>query len=543
MPGLLQLTNQVNPLAQLFRVTEPFGSVITGVGVFFSRAPATTDDQYPVTVELRPIENSGTPSAQRYIAGTQVSATAAQIRSVVDASGGTSGAGGEFNTSAEYKFTFPDPVFIPANTEVAIVVGTNAPAGKYKVWSGRIGDYVYGSTERKVTQDLSAGGFYQSGNGTSWLLEPYSDLAFKVYRAVFSATGNYATFSPDVPPVKALTENQHLDKLTGYVADPLIFTAGSDKVKVRHPAHGFQEGDRVRLSYTSAGFDSGDTVNGVSGASILGTRTIDSADPYGYTFTMDESADSSVRAGGTGLLASEQYVMNQFKVKVPRSAPNQTSMYLVGDLTTTKSFGGSETAYQETANIAMDFNKYIKLRNPHVLTTTVQETLQLSGERSAEFRVGMDTNDRFVAPFIHTSGMALETVQHFIDNPQSDDSDATNRNNITTVDYVAETAADGGTGTFKHLSRKFRISNAASSIRVYVDAVRPDGAEFDVWYRTNVAGSDVNIADVDWTVFSKTQVSPNTSNYLDVPQNDGAFRQYEFNQFDIASFDEYQIKY
>lgn len=39
MAGRLQLTEQLNPMAQTFRVTEPGGSVITKVGLFLKDVP------------------------------------------------------------------------------------------------------------------------------------------------------------------------------------------------------------------------------------------------------------------------------------------------------------------------------------------------------------------------------------------------------------------------------------------------------------------------------------------------------------------------
>ena len=49
------------------------------------------------------------------------------------------------------------------------------------------------------------------------------------------------------------------------------------------------------------------------------------------------------------------------------------------------------------------------------------------------------------------------------------------------------------------------------------------------------------ITDVDWVEFSKTVNPPNTSNYSQRGSHTD-YKQYEFNVYDIADFDEYQIK-
>ena len=58
----IQLTQQFNPIAQTFRISEPGGSVITSIGIFFSAAPRVSDDQLPIVLEIRPIVDGGNPS-------------------------------------------------------------------------------------------------------------------------------------------------------------------------------------------------------------------------------------------------------------------------------------------------------------------------------------------------------------------------------------------------------------------------------------------------------------------------------------------------
>lgn len=533
MTGVLQLTEQLNPLAQTFRVVEPGGSTITSVGLFFQSAPSVSDVQLPITVELRPVVE-GRPSSTRFIPGTRVYATAAQIRAVASTT---------FSSATEFKFTFREPVYVPSNTEIAIVAYTNAPVGLYKIWAGTIGEHLAGSTTQLITHQLNAGAFYQSSNGTSWSVDQYTDIAFKVYRAVFQASGNVAVLVADAPPVKKLTENTYLDAPVDYPSDPLIFTGGSSQVRVIHPAHGFLVGDKVRLSCDASGFDSNDVVNGVKGSSILGTRVIDSADPYGYSFTMDSAADSSVRAGGIGLYATEQYVVDRLAVFLPNQTPPHTSIWLAGQLTTHQSFAGSETPYASTSNIALNIAEPMMLREPHVIASLDQESdaTKLNGNPSATIFVGLDTNNKYVAPSFNINASALKIASMFIDYQDSDNSTVPNRNKITTIDYVAETRPAGGTTASKHISIPYTLEVAATSIRVMVDAIRPTGSDFTVWYRTANTSSETSINSVSWTAFSKTINPPNSSNYSQIGNNED-FRQYEFNVYDIQSFDQYQIK-
>lgn len=107
MTGILQLTEQRSPTAQTFVVDE--ACVLTGVGIFFQSA----HDTLPITLELRPTTEGGTPSAKRYIPGTRVIASASAV---------SAKAGSSFGSAREYKFEFPSPVYVPGNSLLAVVL-------------------------------------------------------------------------------------------------------------------------------------------------------------------------------------------------------------------------------------------------------------------------------------------------------------------------------------------------------------------------------------------------------------------------------------
>ena len=537
MAGRLQLTEQLNPMAQTFRVVEPGGSVITKIGLFFQSC--TTASELPITLELRPVTEGGNPSSQRFIPGTRVTRTAAHVRGIVNGAGGTNGAGATFGSSAEVTFSFREPVYVPYNSEVAIVAYTAAPAGQYRIFAGTLGDNALGSTTEKVTHQLDAGVFFQSSNGTAWSKDQNTDIAFKVYRAVFNATGNRARLLVSAPPLKKLTENQYTQNIIKYPSAPLITTNGDSDLKVLHPAHGFQVGDTVKIT----GLDSATEYGGVFGSSILGNRTITNTDPYGYTIQMDSAATASVRTGGTNVRASEQYVINDFLLSLPGQTPPSTNVYARGKFVTTKSFGGSETVGNNTERVKIIPEQLSRIPDPHVILSAENE---IGDSASTYFDVGLDTENKYVAPYINANAATLLTVANFIDYQDSASTDIdgdgdSDRNLISTITFTKETEPDGGTTASKHLSIPFVLETDATSIRVMMDARRPIGSDFSVWYRTTQSASDSKLSDKNWVEFSKSINPPNKSNYSQQEQSE-IYRQYEFNVFDIESFDEYQIK-
>jgi len=529
MTQRLQLTEQRNPLSQTFRVVERDGSVLTGVGLFFYSTPSVSVSQIPITVELRPVVN-GAPSSTEFFPGTQVTVAPSVIRSKASTT---------FSSATEHKFTFREPIYIPGNTEVALVAYTSAPAGQWKIWAGEIGEFVAGSTTKRISKQLDAGVVYESSNGTAWNASQYLDLAFKVYRAVFTNVNNIAHLEVDTPPLKRLTETNYVDNYSRYPRNPLSFTAASNKLRVLHPNHGFNVDDRVYIT----GIDSADTINGVKGASIVGTKLIDSADPFGYTVTMDSAATATLRAGGSNVIASEQHVINAFGVVMPRSTPQNTSVQVAGNLTTHKSFAGSETPYQPVENVAIELDKFQLLDFAGVVASAAQEAdaTKLNGQPSTTLRVLLATQNKYVAPYFDVSSSSFRVVSNMIDYAQSNDSSDTGRNYTTTIPYVSETQASSGTSASKHITIPYALAESATSIRVYVDAMRPTGAEFTVWYRTAVTSEETPITEKAWTAFSKTINPPNKSNYSQ-NGNHNSFKEYEFNVYDVPDFDQYQIK-
>lgn len=422
-------------------------------------------------------------------------------------------------------------MFIPPNTEVALVISTNANPGDYQLWVAEMGEYYFGSTTRRITTQPAVGSIFTSSNNTTWTPEQTKDIAFKIYRAEFNTTGVYATVYPDVPPITNLAALTPLK-------EPIVFRAGADSAQILHYSHGFLPGDKVVLS----GIDSNDTVNGILGRSIMGSRTITAVDPFGYTIDLDSAADSSIRAGGTSIFATEQYVIDSFKLILPKYTPATTFFNADGSFTTTQSYAGSQTPYATTTNVKIDLEKKITFKEPHVIAAQLTEDLLLDSTPSTDIKIRFNTGNKYVAPSFNITNASIEIMHNMID--YQDSASSSNRNVLSTIPFVSETNPTGGTSLAKHVARPVILLDTATSIRVILDANRPPDADFTVWYRTARKEDNQDIGTVSWRAFSKTPTLPDNSNYQDTvtDENYFTFREYRFNVFDLPSFDTYQLK-
>jgi hypothetical protein len=526
MAGLISLTDTPNPLAQTIRIAEPGGVTLTAISLYFYSKSST----FPITLELRPMVN-GVPSSTRFAPGTRVTLNPGSVN-----------ADTTWNAT-ETKFTFDAPIYVPTPVEFAIVLYTNASVGDYKLWLAELGEFVYDlgsstpSTTTRVSVQPAVGSLFESSNGTTWTARQDKDLAYKIYKAKFTYENTYAAFNADFPPLKNLGP------------DPFTFDGSTSSVKVFDAGHGFLVGDKVNLSLISGGSYS--TTAGIAEGDLSGNRTITAADVWGYTITAGSSSTGGIeiRGGGEDWLVSQQHKFTSFQLHAPMINPANTSHYVVANFTEFADVmddDGSLTGnsvWGSSGDVAIQRNKIHAFNAPFVLADSNQEISELSGNPSMKIFINMNTANENVSPAINLTSMSARISSVFVDYQDSDAAPATDgRNYVTTLDFVPESHPVLGTSAAKHVTIPFNLatSNAATSIRVLVDAIRPNFSDFDVWYR--VWNRDQNSPhEVEWVLFSKTKEGPNTSNYEDTPAG-FELNEYEFSVFDLPVFDTYQIK-
>ena len=533
MVQTLDLTQIINPLAQTIRVTEPGGVTITGIGLFFYSKPPSDSPNLPVTLEVRPVTEGGLPSSYNRYPGTISTKARADITAQTEFDAAT----------GETKFDFEVPLYVPENTEIALVLHTNAAAGEYQIWAGDLGEFEYGTTEKRITKQPYVGSFFASSNGTTWSALQTRDIAFKVYKAKFRTINNDAVFFADVPPPEQLSYSSALK-------NPLFFTAGDSDVKVIHGAHGLQNGDTIKLT----GLDSATEYGGVFGRSLLGKRTIKNVDPFGYTITADSAADSDVRSGGNDIFATGQMPFDRFKLISPAEIPENSEIIAELDYRTHKQFGNNATKYTSGPRSSFVINEWQDPTQTGVIMNEFQESDYSVTEGSLKATINLKTENQNVAPYVNANLMQFYALHNLIDNSQPasafagangyDSNGADGYNMVHTIPFIAETESGLGSATARHVTKVISLSAKATSIKAFIDCLRPVGSGFEMYYRTaNSSEIDLPIGARNWVKFSTNNSTANRSNYEDLGalgRND--YREYYFSQFDLPDFDLVQLK-
>jgi hypothetical protein len=505
-------SDKLQPIAQTFKVNHSSGIYATKVGLYFSNKADNGD--FPVQVHIRPTVN-GYPDANKILENSIVYKAASAITISADA-------------TVETVFQFEEPVYLEGGKEYAICIHSNAKSTSYQLHVAKLGEFVLGSTTARIKSDPYAGTFFRSTSGSTFQADNTTDLTFKLYRANFLYQNSLARFKSNPPPPALLRQ------------DPFSFTASDATLRVYHPNHGFQVNDTVNIFSDSSGLDSSDVINGVLGSSIIGSRVITAVDATGYRFEMDSTADSSIFTGGNGILATQQYIYDAFKPNIEFMLPNGTSYAMFSTLTTSQSYAGTETAYGIIQDVLTPNKSDTYLRSPAVVTTEQREGLL--GRSSYFVDIELSANSTYAAASVDVQRASLIGIHNIID---FQDSSASFGYNVP-LDYIDEITAGKGSSIAKHLTVPFVLANPATGIKVLIDANRPAGSDFDVYFRTLPTGADGIIQEIDWTLASKIEPSSNHNN-LPTDARATIFREYRYTIGgdyigQLPPFNSYQIK-
>ncbi len=498
----IQNNQHVNPMAQSFVLPFIAGAYLTKVGVYFQSKSAT----YPMTLALRNVEEGGHPNIYQIIPGSQVTKSASSITVSATA-------------AVETQFEFDEPVYLHPGRMYAFTLWCSEQ-NTYKVWGGKVLDFNLGSTTNKITKNLAPGNLFKGNTGNQYQGELDTDLKYNLYTAKFATQTATAKF---------FDANIDEDAL---ITDPFQGTASSAVIRVQHPNHGFQVSDRVYITGVSG------TVNGIAAANLNGRRTVTHIDGSGYKFSAGSNSTATIEFGGSGIYASKQIKYDTIQPNIGFYNPRDVGeLTLTGDLTTSKSFAGTETAYGTTSSVALINDQDTHLNEPHVAMNDSNEnlhTITQSTVISAVFKNNTDTQN--VAPFIDLQRANLKLIGNIVDNQ---DSAATTGFNVP-LNFVNETDPAAGSSLAKHITKAVTLEEPSTGLKVLFGANVQEPTSIDLYYRTAAIGKDSDFTQTDF-IAATVDADPGKSVGGD------QYREYEYTigataATTLAEFNTFQVK-
>jgi hypothetical protein len=501
-----------DPLAQTFFINaleNPNGIFVTKVDVYLQ----TRDDTIPLRLELRGVEN-GIPNMWP-ISGAYVYKKPADVNIPSDINNLTS------VRAAPTTFVFDEPVYLLPEREYAVVLKSECTG--YHAYVAKTYDFLLGSTEARVSKQPTLGSLFTSQNGFTWTPDQQRDLMFKLYRAEFSSSAS-AILENASAPTHLLGSN------------PISTTAGDATVRVFHRGHGLIKNDYVRLTNV----DSGTSYGGIMGYSLSGSRQVTNVDWTGYTFEADSVASDTLRTGGDGIIASQNYMFDIFVPNIQTLLPDRTNV--TGSIKLTE--GSSYAANRNTATgynrakastySSVTLGEFNYNTSPKCLFSDSNEALSpLSGDKSVTMKLDLTTTDTKVSPVIDLQRASLTMFENIID---KQDSAATNGYNVP-ISFVNETHPTEGTAAAKHTTIPVTLAEQAVGLKILFAAHRPLTGGFRVYYKTG--SGDDNFDEIDWIEVSEASNNP-------ADENPGIFRQYEYlaggQGGNLNAFTKFQLK-
>ena len=473
-----------DPLAQSFSVAETSGVFITKIEVRFQSKP--TIGKTPVVAQLRPLVN-GIPSSQEAVPGSTVFKGPDAITVSEDG-------------SAITTFTLEEPVYLSGKEDYCIVLLSDS--NEYNAFVAEAGQFILGSTEKKLTKQATLGSLFKSQNGKTWEPDQTKDLTFKLIRANFAAGGTVILQNSSPSSVNA--------------SNVLKITDGSNLVQVFLPDHGFIVGSKVQITGAAA-------IDNVPDTQLNVVHTVTHVTGDEFKFAVTAVADSTTIGGGD-IIIERQHMFELARVGVENILPPATAINASARLTSGKSTAGTETAEQvATSYSPIAINKNVYFNNPKLLATSRNETDRMSGNPSALIKLELAAGNSYVSPVVDLQRTSLTTVHNRIDNNNAFSS-------------VEETNSIGGTTLAKHVTKPVTLSEKARGLKILLSANKPSTSDFDVYFRTNSGG--------ELLTSSYTLIAPETG----IPANDNPliFRDYRYLPGGINGtlndFDQFQVK-
>ena len=494
----------VDPLAQTFMIDDEGGVFLTSLDCYFS----SKDDNIPITIQIREVVN-GYPGSV-ILPFSEKTINPSSVNTSTDGTTATT-------------FTFDSPVYIQENTEYCFVLLANS--NNYNAYVARMGETVLGS-DRTISQQPYAGVLFKSQNGSTWTADQNEDIKFKIKRAEFSNVTGTGTLVNESLPARTLKNN------------PIrTLSDSSSIIRVSHPNHGMHgTSNNVTISGVPAG-----TFNGISADQINGTYTQISnvtLDSYDLNPTHNTSYSGSVATptasgdlGGTAVTATQNRLYDVLNLSLQTMTVPGTNISYNMRPTTGRSISGGETEFNLTSSassINVVANDNIYFTSPRMVASQINETNEMSGNKSLFVNCVMTTSNTKLSPVIDLQRCSAFVVQNRLNQPSASD-----------VNFVADTTNVGTSSAAVYLTRPVVLENQSTALDIRLTSNIRTTSKVEVYFRTTSSEEARNIDDLGWIPFNVTGAEDQT---VTPAEDNNTFKEYKYTASGLNEFTAFQIK-
>lgn len=445
-----------DPLAQSFLVEMDGGVFLTSVDVYFGQK----DNAVPITLGIYTMEN-GYPTPDM-VPGSEVTLLPSEVAVSQSASTAT-------------RFTFDYPIYLDDSNEYCFILMSNS--NMYEAWTARMGEPALGSGLGIAKQPF-VGVLFKSQNASTWTADQTADLKFKLNRANFTSMSGSVVLNNVDTPVFELDDN------------PFVTTQGSTSVTVLMEKHNFVPGANIQITGAAAG-------GGLTANQLNKQHEITSVLDFNrFVITVSSAATTSGFIGGTEATITQNYMASHvFPHFSELGLSNTATSYTLSGMRG-KTLGGSEDAYGTTSAIALVNDGVNSLSEPLMIGSAVDEAANYNGAKSLTINVTLTTDKSNITPVVDLQNSNLVYIYNEIDNQNS-------------------VLPDGSTTWAKYRTNVVGLTDAANSLKTYIDIMKPQVASVYVSYRTG--NSILEVESAAWQLMDSinVQTSQDTVSFLE----------------------------
>ena len=248
------------------------------------------------------------------------------------------------------------------------------------------------------------------------------------------------------------------------------------------------------------------------------------------SFIINTSTSATTTTGGGG---SKVYVTKNISYDVLQpliqtmELPNTT---LTAKLQTTSgtTVGSTQTSFTrlDTTNaIDIPLNEDYYFDAPQMICSPINETNELSSNKSLRIEMTLSSTLDNVSPVIDTQRMFAVAVSSRLN-----EIDSSSDVNTTFTKYHPMTESEGDNNSAIYITKKVTLANSATALKVLFDAVQMTGADIRVLYKIQRLDAAEPFEDLGWTYFTGSSGSADGLSETAVPtsKNREDFKEYSY---------------
>lgn len=376
----------------------------------------------PIEVQIRPVVN-GYPSSDTIIPGATcvLQPEDINVASIPDAA----------NTDTATRFQFPAPVYLNSGFDYALVVVSDDYA--YDIFLAEKGKTILG-TDRIVSEQPFLGSFFRSQDGSTWTAYQDEDLMFSLNRCNFSTSSGTIRMKEDKK-----------QQVSVYDADKLY-----DAIHLRSDAIQLNE---TNMNYYFKGRSNNTQNMDGSYLTIKPENRIDLTDRKILKQASNTSFSSDIRID---LLSGDSRVS-------PSLFHNRQNLVLLENIISSSELRAENFVITNPGSGYTPGNVQIELTSSVGTGANVYANVSSAGEIAniALVSSGSGYVDDVTATVVAGGGSGAE------------------------IHVVTETGISGGPALTRYISKTVTLVDGfeAGDLRVYVTAVKPPGANVELYYK------------------------------------------------------------